>query len=98
VTSRSPRPSGSWRRSPSDDLAQLDRILTGASEVNKALYEEIGYSGQVESDALSAVYAAADQAVGKNAELGITREQAVTALFSANPEAYDQYELEQNQR
>jgi hypothetical protein len=81
-----------------DDLVRLDRILSGASEVNKALYDEIGYSGQVESDALSAVFGAADAAVAKNAELGLTREQAVTALFSANPEAYDQYELEQNQR
>lgn len=81
-----------------DDLAALDRILTGASTVNKALYEEVGYGGYVESDALAAVYGAADQAVAKNAELGLTREQAVTALFSANPEAYDQYELEQNQR
>lgn len=82
----------------SEDLERLDRILSGASEVNKALYDEMGYSGQVESDALSAIYAAADQAVAKNAELGLTREQAVTALFTANPEAYDQYELEQNQR
>ncbi len=81
-----------------EDLEQLDRILTGASTVNKALYEEVGYGGYVESDALAAVYGAADQAVAKNAELGLTREQAVTALFSANPEAYDQYELEQNQR
>ena len=81
-----------------EDLARLDRILSGASEVNKALFEEQGYSGQVENDVLAQVYAVADQAVAKNAELGLTREQAVTALFSANPEAYDQYELEQNQR
>lgn len=82
---------------PPEDVAVLDRLFTGAGEVGKALYTEIGYSGASESDALSQIFAMAGEAVVKN-DLGLTQEQAVTALFAANPSAYDQYELEQNQR
>lgn len=81
-----------------EDLAVLDRVLFGASTVSKALYEELGYTGQGESDLLSQVYAMADGAVSKNAELGLTTEQAMTAIFTENPDAYDQYESEQRNR
>lgn len=77
-----------------EHLQLLDRVLTGASEVGKSYFEVIGYDGQQDSDVLAQVYGMADAAVVKNAEAGLTREQAVTALFSTNPEAYDQYELE----
>jgi hypothetical protein len=78
-----------------DELAVLDRVLTGASEITKSYFEEVGYGGQVQSDILAQVEAIADNAVvSKGAELGLTREQAIASLFENNPAAYDAYEAE----
>lgn len=74
-----------------DQLQALDRILFGASEVGKALYVEQGYNGTGDVGVLGQVLAMADEAVVKNAELGVSPEQAVTAIFDTNPEAYEQY-------
>lgn len=79
-----------------DQLQTLDRILTGASEVGKALYEERGYNGPGEVGILGQVLGMAQEAVVKNAELGVSPEQAVTAIFDTNPEAYEQYLSEQS--
>lgn len=79
-----------------DQLQALDRILTGASEVGKALYVERGYNGTGDVGVLGQVLGMADEAVIKNAELGVSPEQAVAAIFDSNPEAYDTYLSEQN--
>jgi hypothetical protein len=79
---------------PQGDLALLDRMFSAMSDVNKSSYEELGYSGGYESDSLSQIYAAAGEVVSKSGA-DMTQEQAVTALFSANSDAYDEYESEQ---
>jgi hypothetical protein len=53
-------------------------------------------AGGTESSIVNQIYALAGDAVSKS-EAGLTQEQAVTALFSANPTAYDEYEAEQRQ-
>lgn len=84
---------------PAEDLMALDRYFAGAGEVTKAYFDEVGYNGYESADSvMGQVLAMADTTVGKNADLGLTREQAVTALFEANPDAYDQYEAEQRLR
>lgn len=83
---------------PDEDLATLDRLFTSHGEFAKGYQQEIGYNGQGDgSDVIGLVYAAAGEAVGKSAG-AITQEQAVTALFDANPAMYDEYLAEQNQR
>ena len=70
-------------------------VFKAASDAG--LYDEVGYGGGHNSDAnavLEQVYALAGQTVGK-AQGSITAEQAVTAIFEANPAAYDEYEAEQ---
>jgi hypothetical protein len=80
---------------PDEDVATMDRLFSSMGEVNKAYYDEIGYSGDgFQGDALSQIYAAAGGVVAKS-DSGLTQEQAVTALFDANPAAYDEYEAEQ---
>lgn len=79
-----------------EQLQALDRILSGASEVGKALYVERGYNGTGEVGILGQVIGMANEAVAKNAELGVSPEQAVTAIFDTNPEAYEQYLSEQS--
>lgn len=74
-----------------DQLQALDRILTGASEVGKALYDEVGYGGQGDVGILGQVMGLSEEAVIKNAQSGVSPEQAMTAIFDVNPEAYDQY-------
>ena len=81
---------------PEADVALLDRFFTSAGEVQKAYFEEIGYAGAGGSSTLDEVYAYAGEAVAKNA--GLSQEQAVTAMFAANPEAYDAYEAETRTR
>ena len=79
---------------PEGDMATLDRMFSSVSDIAKSGYEEIGYAGGYESDALAQVYAAAGEVVSKSGAQ-MTQEQAVTALFDANPAAYDMYEAEQ---
>jgi hypothetical protein len=72
-----------------------DRLFSSVGEISKSGgFEQIGYDGYAESDVLSQVYAVAGEAVSKSDQT-VTQEQAVTALFSANPAAYDEYEAEQ---
>lgn len=83
---------------PQEDVETLDRLFSASGEMfAKGYMEELGYNGAAESDVLSQVYAVAGNAVGKSAG-SITQEQAVTALFEANPAAYDEYEAEQRRR
>jgi hypothetical protein len=84
---------------PPRDLATLDRVFKSAG-AGMDDYDEIGYGGPgapMGSEVLEQVYAIAGQAVGKS-NSAITPEQAVTAIFAANPAAYDQYEAEKYQR
>ena len=68
-------------RCSTDDLDALDRILSGASEVNKAYFEEVGYGGgYVRATSSTRVYSSPRAPCPRN-QLGLTREQAVTALF-----------------
>lgn len=84
---------------PQEDVAALDRYFTGAGEIAKSYMNEIGYGGGYEdSDTMGQIMELAGQAVAKNAELGLTQEQAVTAMFTANPDSYDMYEAERRQR
>jgi hypothetical protein len=83
---------------PEGDVAMLDRFFTAAGEIQKSYFEEVGLTGGRESGALEEIYGMAGEAVAKNAELGLTTEQAVTALFASNPEAYDAYEAETRTR
>jgi len=82
---------------PEADVAALDRLFSSYGEISKAAMSEIGYSGTMESDVLGQVFAIAGEAIAKS-DSDMTQEQAVTALFSANPAAYDEYEAEQNRR
>lgn len=78
---------------PPQDLEVLDRVLTGASEITKGYFDVVGYGGLggTGSDVMDQVAALADQAVSKGADLGLTREQAIAAIFETNPAAYDEY-------
>lgn len=68
-----------------DDFAEVDRVLSGAGEI----YQELGTAGSgYTSDVMGQVEALAFQAVGKS---DLSHEQAVVALFEANPAAYDEY-------
>jgi hypothetical protein len=79
---------------PQQDLETLDRLFSSMGTINKAYFDEIGYSGTYEGSALSEVFAAAGEVVVKSGS-SLSQEQAVTALFSANPDAYDAYEADQ---
>jgi hypothetical protein len=82
---------------PEEDLQALDRVFSSVGQVSKAAYEQIGYDGSMDSDVLGQVFEIAGQAVSKS-DSSLSQEQAVTALFSANPAAYDEYEAEQRRR
>ena len=82
---------------PQEDVEVLDRLFSAHGEIAKGYMTEIGYNGAGESDIVAQVYAAAGEAVGKSAG-AMSQEQAVTALFDANPAAYDAYEAEQRMR
>ena len=79
---------------PEEDLEVLDRVFSSVGAISKAAMTEIGYGGGMESDVLSQIFAVAGEAVSKS-ESSMSQEQAVTALFAANPDAYDEYESEQ---
>lgn len=71
---------------PREDVETLDRLF---SSVGEQLYGELGSNGSLPtSDVMEQVQALAYETVGK---ADVTQEQAVVALFEANPEAYDQY-------
>jgi hypothetical protein len=70
---------------PEADVALLDRVLTSAGS---AQFSEIGYNGLAESDVMAQISAVAGDAVAKH---DLSTEQAVVALFEANPQAYDEY-------
>lgn len=73
------------------ELDTLDRVLQSAGDA--ALFSEIGVNGTGSASAIhDQIMASANTAVSKN---DITREQAVVALYEANPDAYDEYLAEQ---
>lgn len=76
---------------PPEDLHLLDRILTSHGEISKMAFTEQGIPGGYGSGVLEGVYGIAGQVIQKSAELGMTQEAAVTAVFDANPEAYEEY-------
>lgn len=68
---------------------QLEIVDELFNAVGDALYNEIGFVGESSNNSvLDAVDAYADDLVGKS---DLTREQAMTAMFEANPSAYDAY-------
>lgn len=79
---------------PQEDIEVLDRVFSSVGQISKAAMTEIGYGGGMESDVLGQIFAVAGEAVSKS-DSSMTQEQAVVALFSANPDAYDEYESEQ---
>jgi hypothetical protein len=79
---------------PESDVAMLDRFFAAAGEIQKSYFEEVGYTGGRESSVLDEIYSLAGEAMSKNTDLGMSSEQAVTAMFAANPDAYDAYEAE----
>lgn len=74
------------RNLPEDQATYLDQLFSKAGEV---LFEELG-SGLGDQDATiqDQIEAMAMAAVGK---ADVSKEQAVTAVYDANPDAYDQY-------
>lgn len=72
-----------------NDVAFLDRVLSA----DPVAFDEAGYSGYAENSVMDQVSAMASQAVGKGAD--VSHEEAVAALFDANPDAYDEYLREQ---
>jgi hypothetical protein len=72
------------------DVQLIDQLLTSAGQISKALYVEQGVGGYGDSGVLDQVYAIAGEGVAKS-DLGMTTEQAVTAIFDTNPGAYDEY-------
>lgn len=71
------------------DAEQLDVLDNIFNSVGDALYNEVGYvGGGSNSSVLDQVDALAAEYVGKS---GSSREQALTAMFEANPSAYDAY-------
>lgn len=70
-----------------EELDILDEIFTA---VGDALYEELGYVGESSnSSVLDQVNAMASEQFGKSADF--SAEQMTTAMFEANPAAYDAY-------
>jgi hypothetical protein len=71
------------------DEAEAEVIKELLASVSDSLYTEIGYVGESSnSSVLDTVDLYAAELVGKS---DLTREQALTAMFEANPEAYDAY-------
>jgi hypothetical protein len=69
-----------------DELDLLDELF---SAIGDSLYNEIGYVGDTSnSSVLDAVGGLASEFVGKS---DVSYEQAYTAMFEANPSAYDAY-------
>lgn len=74
------------------DLAILDKALSAAGELS---YDEIGVPGGAQPEIMYEIEAYADGLVAKS---DLSREEAVVAMFEANPAAYDEYLAEQNGR
>ena len=78
-----------------EELDYLDQILMS---IGDAIYDEIGYAGGASNSTI------VDQVSGLAAEMvtksagDFSLEQASTAMFAANPDAYDAYIAEQNGR
>lgn len=69
-----------------DELELLDELF---SAIGESLYDELGYAGDTSnSSVVDAVSGMASEFVGKS---DVSYEQAFTAMFEANPEAYDAY-------
>lgn len=69
-----------------DELELLDELF---SAIGDSLYDEIGYVGESSnSSVLDTVNGLASEFVGKS---DVSYEQAVSAMFEANPSAYDAY-------
>jgi hypothetical protein len=83
---------------PDEDLDLLDRLFAATGEVGKSVgFDQLGFDNdEGPADVLGQVMDLAGQTVAK-ANGTVTREQAMQAIFEANPEAYDAYELEQRQ-
>lgn len=77
-----------------EQLEILDHVLTSAGD---ALFDEIGAAGGASNSIFDAVNGYASEMVTKSAG-DFSLEQASTAMFSANPDAYDAYIAEQNGR
>jgi len=78
---------------PREDVEILDRLFTSVGE---QLYSEVGKSGTGASvEVTDAVDALVDEIISKGADM--TREQAVTAVYTENPAAYDEYLAETGQ-
>jgi hypothetical protein len=77
-----------------EQLDVLDHVLTAAGD---AIYEEIGMSGGASNSILDHINGYASEMVTKSAG-DFSLEQASTAMFTANPDAYDAYIAEQNGR
>ena len=77
-----------------EQLEILDHVLTAAGE---AIYDEIGYAGGAANSIFDQVNGFAAEMVEKSAG-DYSLEQASTAMFAANPDAYDAYIAEQNGR
>jgi len=69
-----------------DELEALDQLLTA---IGDHLFDELGYVGESDnSSVLDQVNAMADEYVGKS---DFSKAQITTAMFDANPSAYDAY-------
>lgn len=84
---------------PEEDVEALDQLFSsigyvGKSDSSSSFFDQLGFDGRVEDDVMAQVYAAAGDIVTKG-DGSLSPEAATTALFSANPAAYDQYEAEQ---
>jgi hypothetical protein len=77
-----------------EQLEILDHVLAAAGE---ALYDEIGFAGGAANSIFDQVNGYAYDMVEKSAG-DFSLEQASTAMFAANPDAYDAYISEQNGR
>jgi hypothetical protein len=78
------------------DDEQLDVLDAIFEAVGDALYNEVGYVGDTDNvSVLNQVDAMADELVGK---ADVSKAEAMVAMFTANPQAYEAYLAEQNGR
>jgi hypothetical protein len=75
-----------------EELDILDHVLTAAGD---AIYDEVGLAGGASNSIYDRVNGLASEMVTKSAG-DFSLEQASTAMFAANPDAYDAYISEQN--
>lgn len=77
-------------------LDTLDRVFSAAADADALT--EIGASGAGSPSAvMDQVYSVANDGISKSANAGVSIEAATTAIFADNPDAYEQYLLEQEQ-